>query len=704
VDGVTADLGIPPDAGPEQAAADEAAKSAAGDAEALDRDAQEGASARAEAQNLDLTDAQEDPPEAGAEETQPDQPVEDQDANVVALSPRMMQQLTPQETPAPRQSKKQKAEEAQAAKIALKTQSPSTKRLGPLSSKVPGAEHIKIHKRAEDGMPGKRAYVGDYDVYDLSQSQDLETFIARYIKPKWGAGEYQVTGVDAKGQEFDAGVIKLIDPVKEEKPPQPQQQGTTAMDLLQLLLQERMNRDQEASRGRPRETPPVNPVQQLGEIFDLQQRVGESTKKENEGAFGAIVQAMSQQTNVMMQMMMANQAKGEERMAMLLETLGKPKEIDPTLGILLTKLFEEKSGGNLPPPPPPPPPKNPVEDLKTLAEAMALMKGNDDKLLGYIMNREDKEKLGVKEILELVKNNVTAPGTDDFKRSMENLTLMMQAAQSLRQATEGGPATGFWEFAQALVSNQDLAGTIGQAIRTRQGAQMPRGPMQQGRYPAITSDAVAAEEAQLARQIENTRQKRLLLLRRELQAEKEGLQEATVNDTARHRPVIVNDEDDVPAPVSEIKAPGQQPRMADQEDMQAVERERTRRGGKIPQMPPDIAEHLNALVLSQDDADVVENIVRMLQYLAELEDWQQFAELQLEHLKTQQKEKFLALMGGFFDGLIKIGYMDEQLKVSVLGVLENNFTVFSEEIVNELGDDEESEEEPEEEPEESSEE
>jgi hypothetical protein len=374
VDEMTQGLGIDPEAGPEQAAADEGAKAAAAEQERLDRAAQQGAGAQAEADGLDLTDAQEQPPAAGPEETQPEQPAEPEEeapaAPVIELSPRMLQQLTPQQTPEPRQSKKQRAEEAQAAKVALKTQSPSTKRLGPLSAKVPGAEHIKIHKRAEDGMPGKRSYVGDYDVYDLSQSQDLETFIARYIKPKWGAGEYQVTGVDAKGQEFDAGVIKLIDPLPEPAAPA---QGTTVLDILQKTLereQARKDRELELLRNRPREAPaapPLNPVKQLGDIFDLSQRVGEGTKKEAEGTMAAMIQAMSQQTSAMMQLIMNQQAEGEKRMAAVLETLGKPKEMDPVLGAILAKIIEDKGGGNMPPPPPPPPPRNPVEELKTPA-------------------------------------------------------------------------------------------------------------------------------------------------------------------------------------------------------------------------------------------------------------------------------------------------------------------------------------------------
>lgn len=680
VDAVSQNLGMTGD-NPQQAAADEAAKAAAADEEALDRAAQEGAQARAQADGLDLTDAQETPPQVGEEETQPDEPAEPEDeqpmAPVVELSPRMVQQLTPQETPLPRQSKKQKAEEAQAARIAIKTQSPSTKRLGPLSSKVPGAEHVKIHKRAEDGMPGKRAYVGDYDVYDLSQSQDLETFIARYIKPKWGAGEYQITGVDAKGQEFDAGVVKLIDPIPEIVPVA--QQGVTAMDLLQTLLlkdQQRRDREIEALRSRPHAAPPPpppNPVQQLGEVFDLHERVGQSSKKETEGTLAAMIQAMSEQNRTMMTLLLSQQSKGDERMAAVLESLGRPKEMDPVLGVILTKLMEDvKGGGNMPPPPPPPPQRNPTEDLKTLAEVMALLKGS-----------EDKDRLSIKEILELVKGNTVAAGTDDFKKAMENLTLMMQAAQTLKQATEGSAGSGFWEFASALVSNRDLAGSIGDAVRSRMAPVSPAAQHQQ-HYRVLPQNAVSAEEEAIARQIQSIKERRLLLARRKLQAERQGLEQDLINDTARHRPVVMEDSPEVPQPALPVDPPP----VADQEDMQAVERTRARMGGKLPQFPPDIAEYINAMVLADDDGTMVESIIRMLTYLSELEDWKQFADLQMRYVQAGEKESFLMFMGAFFDGLIKIKYMGEELKGAALGALDQHFDVISEKAQEEAEEEE----------------
>jgi hypothetical protein len=465
--------------------------------------------------------------------------------------------------------------------------------------------------------------------------------------------------VDAKGQEFDAGVIKLIDPLPEPVAPA---QGTTVLDILQKTLereQARKDRELELLRNRPREAPvapPPNPVKQLGDIFDLSQRVGEGTKKEAEGTMASMIQAMSQQTSAMMQLIMNQQAEGEKRMAAVLETLGKPKEMDPVLGAILAKIIEDKGGGNMPPPPPPPPPRSPVEDLKTLAEAMRLMKG---------------EELGIKDILGLIQQNQQASSSDKFKEAMEHMASILQATQMIKQQTDGGSSSGFWEFAQALASNRDLAGMLGDAVRTRAATlqQMQR-PQQQHRV--LPPQAMAAEEEQLNQQIRSIQERRMLLAQRRLQAERQGLEQDLINDTARHRPVVVGEE---PPGASARQA---SPPVADEQDMEAVQRTRARTGGKLPQFPPDIAEHINSMVLADDDGDLVESIIRMLTYLSELEDWRQFAELQMSYLQAGDKTNFLQFMGAFFDGLIKIRYMGEDLKDRALSVLEQHFDVISE--------------------------
>ena len=62
-----------------------------------------------------------------------------------------------------------------------------------LADKVPGAERIKVYKRVE----GQKWFVNEYSKADLDLFPDTESFLTKYVKPKHGAGEYDIVGVDA---------------------------------------------------------------------------------------------------------------------------------------------------------------------------------------------------------------------------------------------------------------------------------------------------------------------------------------------------------------------------------------------------------------------------------------------------------------------------------------------------------------------------
>jgi hypothetical protein len=74
------------------------------------------------------------------------------------------------------------------------------------SEVVEQAERLKVYKRQD----GKRTYVNAYTVSDIKELGDcdnIEAFIREHVVPVFGIGRYEITGIDARGQEFDAGWV-----------------------------------------------------------------------------------------------------------------------------------------------------------------------------------------------------------------------------------------------------------------------------------------------------------------------------------------------------------------------------------------------------------------------------------------------------------------------------------------------------------------
>jgi hypothetical protein len=660
--------GIDTDATPDQAALDEAAKAGS------DGEAAKAAVAAAEA-GEDTTEL----PTVTAVETTPQVDEAPPDPKAAAA---LHEKTRPAAVPPPRLSKKEQAAEKAAVKAATAAQSPSTRRLGELGKKLPGAEHVKVEKRQANGS---LAYVGNYRMADLSQSQDMETFIAQYIKPHYGAGEYQLTGIDAHGREIDGGTVQILEPIGNADP-LPQREGGALADVVKTLIRDRSTQPTQ-----------VNPISQLKELLEVKKSIdGEDAeaKAAEGGTVAAMISAMGQQSSNQMNMMVT-------LLTTLLPLMMK-KEEDPIMPLLLAKLLDDKGGGGQLPPPLPP--ANPMADVLPIVQALAAVmkpaEGGEGDLKGvllqHILTTSQNERLGPAQMVELFNSMRGERGTDDFKKSLDNMGFMMNAIRELRNQTE--PVSGGWQdVVGALASNRELASSIAGAIRVKTDATRARVGLPGGAaYPALP--AGGDEEAALMRRAEAARRRRIEIAEATAAAEEAALAEEQALDPLQHRPRVRNVPKHEPVPLT-TPAPAAAPAAAPPagagpSDVDgAIQRVRERTGGPPPPLPPDIGDHINAMVAAEDEGAAVEAVINMLFYLSKLEHWSEFANTVLELTHRGDRVRATAFLGSFFNGMQEVGLADAALVQKVMGAVEANF----EEITAHLqqhptGEDEEDEE------------
>lgn len=707
-------IGVDPDATPEEAALEEAAQAgAAAQAQAVDATTPP-IDPETQAPTVTEVGGTGEPPMAG---DTPDQPVGGRQR--LPQQPSTVEQNLRNipSTPTRRQTKKEAKEARATARDAKKTDSPGLKSLGGLGKKLPGAEHVKIYKRDDKG---KLFMIDVYDANDLSQSQDVEDFVTAWLKPKFGPGEYPIVGVNARGEEFDAGSVRVMAP--QQKPtPKP---GITAMDVLNdWLMKDAERRERELAElrvtlaAKPQEK---DPFETLGKALDLQKRVSGEASRENEGTMAALIASMSEQNQVMIRMMMEQQNKSSEQLLTILTALQGSKGPDPIMATLVAGLLEDRKKGGGDPLPPMPQPKDPAEELKTLAEVMVLLrppeKEGDNEMLKYLLAKAEKESISPKEMIELVRGE---RGTDDFKRSFDNLGLMLTAMRTLKEHTgeAGAGASGFWDALAQLASNRDFAGSIASAIRAKSNAQLPgRHPVQAlpGRqHPALTA-GVQDQQAiqQMEERLRAIRAKRVAIAQ-ELAAEEAALDQEIAQIPEPHQPRVRPDSRYTPHQPPVVTSPSGQvspavpgaptavqvPPLAQVQpgapvatpEQEAAVARAVQRTGRYPQLPPEIANHVNALLEAADEAECVERVVRMLFYLAELEDWADFANTVMVLIREGDKENVFAFLSEFFNGLRDLGFMDQVLMDNVLKAFNNHFEM----VVNMSREAAEVEEEPE---------
>lgn len=228
---------------------------------------------------------------------------------------------------------------------------------------MPGAERVRVEKRLANGNLG---FIADYSKQDLASHPDLQSFLAKYVKPSYGAGEYKVTGLDALGRSYEAGSVHLIDP-----PSVSEQNG--AMGLLQgMLAQQQKNHEEQIKELKETMSAQPDPVRVLREVNALRNEITpptpSSSSNSGESTLAAVISSSAQTTAQMMQMMMqqqqAAQAAAQQQTMLMVQQMQAANQQQMQLFMEMFKQKEKESSSSSPMPPPPPPPPNPLEGVK----------------------------------------------------------------------------------------------------------------------------------------------------------------------------------------------------------------------------------------------------------------------------------------------------------------------------------------------------
>jgi hypothetical protein len=583
-------------------------------------------------------------PEPEATEPSPPEPhrgglglFNDTAARDEALNPFKREQLPPPK-PTKTQERDNRRDNAQAKNL----QTPSTKRFGALGNKLPGAEHIKIHKRVEGGT---LAYIGEYNSNDLSQSQDVESFANRYIKPSYGPGEYQITGVDAQGREFDGGLIQLLAPILPSPDMPPPAGGKSALDLVQQMIDaDARRRDSEV---RAMTQGQKDPIQMLRELKELEQSFTPPMPplKPSDGSSKA-----DPLTTMMAGMM--------QMMGTVLATALAPKTMDPVLGAILAKMLGDSA---------PKVAEDPTVQLERLSNVVKNLGGgggggSGGPLVDYLI----KDRMTTADVLNLVDKLRGERGTDDFKKSMDNIGIMLGAVGQLRAQTEPNVSSGFWDAVSSALNNPALAQMVGVKARPQlQSGQQVR--------------ALPAQAGQAQPQQPQQRDP-LALKARELAARRMRLEEVEIAERER-RLGIGLPQAQPQQPVAQITPPP----AAQQEPPQFIEpvvppQPAPSRATQQPTLPPNIADHINSYLAAEDDGDVLRTTMEMIYDLPKDEVWKPYAEVIIAFIMRSDRARFLQYMASLFTSLKTIGLMDDSLVKRILDVLSRNFDVLTTEV------------------------
>ena len=504
-----------------------------------------------------------------------------------------------------------------------------TKLAKSLADKMPGADKIKVYKRLE----GRRHFIQDFTINDLATFPDAESFITRYIKPKYKAGEYDLVGVDALGRESERGTVRLI-----EDPSDNASETTGVLQMAERLFMEQRKRDEDLMKQTlSQQTSPLELLQGVLKVKkDLDEETGGAAKVAAEGQ------------NTMLTMMMAMMQSNQQTMMALLT---KPKEEDPLMKLILAKLIDGGGmggGGAMPlPPPPPAEKKESVAELITALaawqQATAPQGGGDEdykELLKTLVLQSMQPKqdglggLSVKDVIELV----TKGGSkNDLQAAVDNMALVMNMAQNLKQSTEPGAAAGFFDALAALFSNRDFAGSIAQTIRGK-----------------FDQRAVTEEER--------------------LKAVKQRLDmEARLVDRKRQQLEAGS------APASE-PSPRQQ-QAAQRQQQPAQQKTPPRAPAQIPPLPGNTYEHVNAIVAATDEGGQVGKTIGMLVYFGEYEGpWKNYAERVLGLIRDGQKREALQFMAPLFESLVQLKMLEVEVAQSVLAAFDKHFSTVQEQL------------------------
>jgi hypothetical protein len=490
--------------------------------------------------------------------------------------------------------------------------------MGALGAKLPGAEHAKIHKRGEGGH---LSLIGTVREKDMTRSQDMEAFVHEFMAPSYGPGLYQVTGVDAVGREFDMGIVDIAIPIG---PPvaivAPPAQDQSALGIIMKMMDQQNNQ---------RQPPQPDPIDGLMKLHQLKQQMDPGAPQKDNSTVLALIAGVTQVATTVLGVMM------------------QPKAPDPLMALLLAKMMDDKPrrGSDLGDMPPPPPSIDPTEQLKNLAAVVTSLRGperasGNDELIAYLL----KDRMTPADVLNLVNQVKGERGTDDFKKSMENVGIMLNAAGQIRAQTEPGAGSGFWDAITAMLGNKELAGSVVQTMRGRQQGGEPQLPPQQ--QPRALGAPPPNDP--LVIQARANAEKRLRLEAAELELREKRLSEVQATIT--------------PPPQVEAK-------QLEQDEAQSTEAAPKER----PKLPDNMGDFINAYLEAKTDEEYVEISVEMILSLGEHEDWKPYAEVILSFIANSDRARFLNYMASFLTAMRTVGLMQDELAHKVMKALAGNF-------------------------------
>jgi hypothetical protein len=539
-----------------------------------------------------------------------------------------------------------------------------------ITDKVPGAEKVMVYQRRD----GKRWFVQEYSKDDLSTYANFESFLTRYVMPKHGPGEYDLVGVDGRGNNHELGQVRLLGDNSVVQSPE-----NNVIGLVEKLMKDQRERDEKFLQRQASGN--MDPLQLLAGVMNLKKEMEAETGGGMSSVFTKMLDTSKESGNTMLTLMMAMMQQSQQQMTTMMTLLMQPRE-DPITKVLLTKLLSDGGlggggGAAMPPPPPPPPQMNMAEMLTALGTFIGPFVGGGGggdeeykEMLKTLVLQSQAEKLGIKDLLGIVQQlkGEGGSGGTGFKDTIDNLAAVMNIAQNIARQNEPGASAGLWDALASLFSNRDFAGSIAQAVRLKMDAK------------AGTVEQRLQAEGQ-----------RILMERRLLEQEKARLLAAggtlPQGVTPLHQgaqPVQQTAANGQPTGehVPQTSAPRQntgKPRATQAQIEEAAQRE-VQRTGKVPELPPQTDEHINNIITAKDDAERVGKTVGLLMYFAEYEDWKPFCERILMLIRDGNRGEAMKWFSALFEGLTELGVYDARNIPPLLEVLNEHFVTVQDQI------------------------
>ncbi len=581
--------------------------------------------------------------------------------------------------------------------------SPGLNKLGmSIASMMPGAERVRVEKRLPNGVLG---FIADYSKTDLSGHPDLQSFLSKYVKPNHGAGEYKVTGLDSSGRMYEAGSVHLLEP------PSVSETGGAMAMMQNLMAQQKHTHEEQIKELKANMSAQPNPVSVLRELHSLNKEMAPpaATPAASAAAESTLAAVITSSSQTMMQMMqMMNQqatAAATQQMQMFMAMQERSDKAAQAQTMMMMEMFKQKEvaatprGDSMPPPPPPASPLEGMKDLvQILADVGALGGGAppQDDMKDLLKQMVLGDRMGTKEILELVKSfspQAAGGGSEmnGFKAAVDNMAVVMNMANQMKQNSEGSPSSTIWDAIGALVSNRDFATSIASAIRVNTEQVQHQTQKQQQRMTVQSQQAL-----QLAAQ------------QRALVAQQQQLAAATAARTpiaATVPPKKSKKGQSVPPPsaaaVAAVTGPASiappQSQVTKEEvaaAQQRLEENRMKAPTKLPDgIIPKVNDIVQAVSDAKDDA-IVETTVLFVMFLYGDPQWKPFAEKLLQAAQEGNKENTLSMLGGLMQGFVHTGLLQIEVAREVLRCIDQHFAIIHAKISgNEIPSEETEEEE-----------